>query len=123
MPIAMQDGMVAHILDLLQDWGGVSARRMFGGHGLYRDGAMFGLLARETLYLRVDARNRPDFLAAGAQPFRYRRGDKGEVEIQAYMECPPDLLEEEGALVRWAEQALEAARAAKPKTKRRAAKD
>src|SRR3954471_4007752 len=119
MPIAMQDGLVAHILDMLREWGGVSARRMFGGHGLYRDGAMLGLIARETLYLRVDERNRADFLAAGCKPFRYRRGNKGEVEIKAYMECPPDILEEEEAMVRWASQALDDARPANPASKSR----
>ena len=120
MPIAGQEGFIAHILDLLQDWDGVSARRMFSGYGLYREGAMFGLVARETLYFRVDAGNRPDFIAAGAQPFRYRRSADREVAIQAYMECPPDLLEDEEALIGWARRALaaaHAANAAKPKRK------
>src|SRR5258706_8809011 len=104
-----QDGLVAHIRDMLQDWGGVSVRRMFGGHGLYREGAMFGLIARETLYLRVDDRNRPDFLAAGSQTFRYQRAPAREVEIKGYMECPPDVLEEAEAMVRWAKGAEAAA--------------
>ncbi len=76
-------GLVAHILDLLADWGGVSARRMFSGHGLYRHGTIFGLMIRDTLYLRVDGRNRPDFLAAGSRPFSYRRGPSKEVRSGA----------------------------------------
>jgi len=27
----MHDGLVARILDMLRDWGGISARRMFSG--------------------------------------------------------------------------------------------
>ncbi|HTY68011.1 MAG TPA: TfoX/Sxy family protein [Alphaproteobacteria bacterium] len=115
----MQDGFVAHVLDLLGDWGGVSARRMFRSYGLYRQGAMFGLISRDTLYLRVDDRNRPDFTAAGSRPFRYMRGPKREVEIPGYMECPPDILEDAEEMVRWATAALAAARTAKAAKKKK----
>ncbi|HTP82132.1 MAG TPA: TfoX/Sxy family protein [Alphaproteobacteria bacterium] len=117
----MQDGFVAHVLDLLGDWGGVSTRRMFRSYGLYRNGAMFGLISRDTLYLRVDDRNRPDFAAAGSRPFSYQRGASKQVEIPGYMECPPDILEDAEEMVRWATAALTAARtakAAKKKTRR-----
>jgi DNA transformation protein and related proteins len=114
----MADGFVAHILDLLGDWGGVSTRRMFRSYGLYRNGAMFGLISRDTLYLRVDDRNRPDFISAGSRAFRYNRGPSKngrgrEVEIPGYMECPPDVLEDADEMVRWASAALAAAAAAK----------
>jgi DNA transformation protein len=116
----MHDGLVAHILDLLADWGGVSARRMFSGYGLYRHGAIFGLIIRDTLYLRVDERTRPDFLAAGSRPFSYRRGPSKQVEIRSYMECPPDLLEDADELARWATSALATARTAKTRAKPKA---
>jgi DNA transformation protein and related proteins len=109
----MSDGLVAHVLDLLADWGGVSARRMFRSHGLYRQGAMFGLVSRDVLYLRVDDRNRPEFVAAGSRPFRYQRGPDREVEIGGYMECPPDVIEAADDLVAWATKALAAAVSAK----------
>lgn len=108
------DGLVAHILDMLQDFGGVSARRMFSGYGLFRQGAMFGLISRDTLYLRVDGRNRPDFVAAGSRVFRYRRAPAREIEIRGYMECPPDILEDTEAMLRWAKAAASASLAAKP---------
>ena len=124
MSHAMQEGLVAHILDMLRDLPGVAARRMFGGHGLYCQGAMFGLIAGDTLYLRVDEGNRADFLAAGSRSFRYRRGKAGEVEISGYMECPPEILEEGEAMVGWARRSVAAAvaaKAAKPTGKRRKA--
>jgi DNA transformation protein and related proteins len=119
------DGFVAHVLDLLGDWGGVSTRRMFRSYGLHRSGAMFGLISRDTLYLRVDDRNRPDFVAAGSRAFRYTRGPTRQVEIPGYMECPPDILEDAEEMVRWATAALAAAAAAKsthakPKSRKRA---
>jgi DNA transformation protein len=115
------DGLVAHILDMVRDWGSVSARRMFSGYGLFRQGAMFGLIARDTFYLRVDDRNRPDFTAAGSRVFTYRR-EAREVELRGYMECPPDILEDPEEMLRWAKAAASAAITAlaeKPPSKRR----
>jgi DNA transformation protein len=109
----MSEGLVAHVLDLLADWGGVSARRMFRSYGLYRQGAMFGLVSKDVLYLRVDERSRADFVAAGSRAFRYQRGPDREIEIGAYMECPPDVIEAADDMVAWATKALGAARAAK----------
>ena len=122
MTSPLRDGLVAHILDMLQDFGGISARRMFSGYGLFRQGAMFGLISRDTLYLRVDDRTRPDFIAAGSRVFRYSRGPTREIEIRGYMECPPDILEDSEEMLRWATAAASAALAAKParpKAKRR----
>jgi TfoX/Sxy family transcriptional regulator of competence genes len=120
----MNDGLVVHILDMLRDWGGISARRMFSGYGLFRQGAMFGLISRDTLYLRVDDRNRPDFVAARSRVFRYSRGPSREIEIRGYMDCPPDILEYAEAMLRWANAAASAApaaKSAKPTRKRRRA--
>jgi DNA transformation protein and related proteins len=124
MSSSPRDGLVAHILDMLGDFGGISARRMFSGYGLFRQGAMFGLISRDTLYLRVDDRNRPDFVAAGSRVFRYSRGPTREIEIRGYMECPPDILEDAEEMLRWAKAAASAALAAKPvkpRAKRRSA--
>ncbi|HSM23090.1 MAG TPA: TfoX/Sxy family protein, partial [Rubrivivax sp.] len=61
---------VVHILDRLQPLGAVTARAMFGGHGIYCDGVMFALIAEDVLYFKVDDQNRPRFEALGAGPFR-----------------------------------------------------
>lgn len=49
---------VAHVLELMRPWATVRARRMFGGHGLYRDALMFALEADEQLYVKVDAQSK-----------------------------------------------------------------
>jgi DNA transformation protein len=67
MPIS--DGFIDYVIDQLSAWGEVSARKMFGGAGLYRDGTMFGLIADDVAYLKVDDSNREDFVKAGASPF------------------------------------------------------
>jgi DNA transformation protein and related proteins len=102
---------VSHVLDLMAGWGGVSARRMFGGHGIYRSGVMFALIADDTLYFKVDARNRGDFEAAGTRPFVYSR--KSDAVTLSYWEAPPELFDDAEAMIAWARRALDAALAGK----------
>jgi DNA transformation protein len=104
---------VAHVLDLMSDWGGVSARRLFGGYGLYRQGVMFGLVAYDALYFRVDARNRPEFEAAGMRPFVY--DGKGTSIEMPYWEAPSELFDDSESMTRWAQCALDAAVGAQAK--------
>lgn len=96
-----------HVLDLLRSWGGVSARKMFGGYGLYRDAVMFALIAEDTLYFKVDDLNRAAFAAAGMRPFTYE-GKAKPIEM-SYWETPPDALDEASALIALARGALDAA--------------
>jgi DNA transformation protein len=67
--MAVSDEFINYVIDQLAGWGEVTARRMFGGAGLYRDGTMFGLIADDVAYLKVDDSNREDFVKAGASPF------------------------------------------------------
>lgn len=110
MPDSGSD-FVDHVLDLLSDWGGVSARKMFGGYGLYKQGAMFALVAEDVLYFKVDTRNRPLFQQLGMSPFTYD-GNGKPVEMP-YWETPPDALDDGAALTDFARGALDAALAAK----------
>jgi DNA transformation protein and related proteins len=102
---------VDHVLDLLTPWGGVSARKMFGGYGLYKQGAMFALVAEDVLYFKVDDRNRPLFQQLGMTPFTY--DGQGKPVEMPYWETPPDALDDGAALIDFARGALDAALAAK----------
>ena len=102
-----------HILDLLSEVEGVTARGMFGGAGLYLDGIMFGLLSsQEGFYLRVDDENRPDFEALGSGPFV--PFEDGRMRMP-YYEVPPEIMEDADELAEWARRAWEAARRDKKK--------
>jgi DNA transformation protein and related proteins len=107
---------VATVLDLLRPWGGVAARRMFGGHGLYRQGVMFGLVSDDALYLKVDDRNRPAFEAAGMGPFTYET-KSGTITIGSYYEAPAALFDEAEEMLAWVRPALDAALRTKAGTK------
>ena len=74
--MASSAGFRDHVLDLMAALGPVTARRMFGGFGIYLDGVMFALIADDILYLKVDDRTRPDYEAAGSAPFRPRQKGK-----------------------------------------------
>src|SRR5438045_7211029 len=49
------------VLDQLEEVGEVTARSMFGGVGLYHRGIFFGIIARDSLYLKVGDANRADY--------------------------------------------------------------
>jgi DNA transformation protein and related proteins len=79
------------------------ARSMFGGVGIYAGKLFFALIADDTLYLKVDSTNRPDFERLGMRPFQ-PYGEGGEV--MQYYQVPADLLEDSEALRPWAEKAI-----------------
>ncbi len=119
--MAATDALVAHCLELLAPMGRASAHRMFGGHGLRIDGVFMALIAFDRLYLKVDAQTRPQFEAAGCEPFVYE--GKGRAVTMSYWTVPAEALESPALMRPWAMLALEAAwraaRQAKPKPLRR----
>jgi len=101
--MSVSDGFVEFMLDQLSQWRHVTARRMFGGVGLYRDGKMFGLIADDVAYLKVDGSNRKEYVEAGSSPFK-PYPDK--TTTMSYFEVPTDVLDDPEELVKWAEQSL-----------------
>jgi DNA transformation protein len=106
--MAVSPEYLDYLRDQLEGFGPFDTRRMFGGAGLFRGGLMFALVAGDTLYLKVDDRNRPDFEAAGMEPFGYERKGKAAA-LKSYYEAPPDLLEDADAFTAWARRAFDAA--------------
>jgi DNA transformation protein len=107
MPIS--DEFVDYVIDQLSAWGEVSSRKMFGGAGLYHDGMMFGLVADDVAYLKVDDSNREDFVRAGASPFN-PYPDKVKTAVMSYYEIPADVLESPTVLAEWAQRSFDIAR-------------
>ena len=61
------DRIVGQLLPL----GPVRARAMFGGFGIFHEDLMFGLIAFNRPYFKVDEESKPRFEAAGCEPFVY----------------------------------------------------
>ena len=98
---------IAHVLDLLAAFGRCSARAMFGGHGLYREGQIFGIVIDERVYLKADEATRPRFEAAGSAPFVYRDGKR--TITMSYWYVPDEAMDSPADMREWAELAWEAA--------------
>ena len=96
------------MLDQLEELGGVTPRSMFGGVGLYHRGVFFGILARDTLYLKVGDSNRADYERAGMKPFRPYPDRSGSMN---YYAVPLDVLESAPELAIWTAKAIAVARA------------
>ena len=67
--MAAASALLDYLIDQLAPLGDVRGRPMFGGHGLYLNGAIVGIIDDEMLYLKVDAGNRAAFEAESMKPF------------------------------------------------------
>ena len=107
--------LVEHCTELLGSIGACTSRRMFGGYGFYIDGLFVALISDERLFLKTDANSRPQFEAAGSEPFVFHK--EGQPVPTSYFSAPEQAMESPGLMQPWARLALEAAlraRAAKP---------
>jgi DNA transformation protein and related proteins len=111
--LAVSDDFRDYVLEQLAVAGKASARRMFGGVGLYLDGLFFALIADDTLYFKTDDTNKLRFVQAGSRqfcPFPDR-----PTHVMAYWEVPAEVLEDPEELRNWTREALSAALAARTK--------
>lgn len=98
--------MADRLLDELAPLGDVTAKKMFGGHGIFADGVMFALVdSAGTPFLRANAETAAGFEAAGSDPH-------GKMP---YWEIPDGVLADTDSLTAWAEQAHDVAVDAKKK--------
>jgi DNA transformation protein len=98
---------IPFVQEFLEDWAQVSARRMFGGHGLYHEGLMFAIVMDQQLYLKADEVNRPEFEALGLAPFTYAM--KGKDVALSYWAAPDTIFDDQQEAVNWAQSAWDAA--------------
>lgn len=106
--MAERSELLDYLVDQLAPLGDARGRCMFGGHGLYLDGLIIGIIAFDSFYLKVDGDNRADFEAAGSAPFAY--DGKGKPIVMPYWECPAEVMEDPDRLRAWALKSLAASR-------------
>ena len=111
------DGFLAFVLDQLDGIEHVTSRAMFGGTGLYAGSVFFGIIYRDILYLKVDARTRPDYERAGMKPFTPYASRPTTMQ---YYEVPAEVLEDGEDLAAWARKAIAAAERSATRKKPRA---
>ena len=115
----MRNDDLEHLRDLFSAFAPVAFKAMFGGHGIYRDGRILGIVVDGVPYLKVDEATRGDFEAAGSAPFAYEA--RGRVVAMRYWRAPDAALDSPEDFRPWARRAWEAAlRAPPPKAKKSA---
>ena len=79
------EGLVQFLLDQIDD-PAVTARAMFGGHGVYRDERMFAIVYNDAAYMKVSdeesaTTDRPPFRPGGNRTFwSFREISASELE-------------------------------------------
>lgn len=110
------DFVVSEFVDYLRDvfaaFGQVNARKMFGGHGIYFDDCMFGLVADDTLYLKADEQNVHRFNELDLPAFEYTKSDGRPMKMSFFL-APESIYEDHEEAAEWATHAWEAAKRAK----------
>lgn len=96
-----------YLQEVFELFGPISARKMFGGYGIYHQGLMFGLVADDTLYLKADAENLGYFQELELGPFEYSK--QGKVMKMSYYLAPDEIMDDREQAAIWAQRSFAAA--------------
>ena len=99
---------IAHVLELMRPSGRASARAMFGGHGMYVDGLIVGIVVEDVLYLKTDDETRPAYTRRELAPFCYTTKE-GRAHAMSYHRAPDEAGEGPEAMREWLRPAIGAA--------------
>ena len=115
------DEFRAFVLEQLAGVDSVLARAMFGGVGLYANGVFFGILAADTLYLKVDDSNRGQYEAEGMTAFQpYPDKPYSDKPMtMSYYQVPASVLEDRDELAAWVRASVRVAARVAPRKVRR----
>lgn len=81
----------------LQPIGGITTKKMFGGHGVFHEGKMFGIVdSKGRAFLKADDSNKADFENSGSE--RHSR--------MPYFSIPEKVLDDVDELIRWANDSI-----------------
>jgi DNA transformation protein and related proteins len=94
---------VDYVVELMAGWAAVSARKMFGGYGLYREGLMFALIVEDELFFKTDANNVAQFERAGCHPFVYQ--SQTRTVQMSYWSAPAASLDSPAEMGEWCQSA------------------
>jgi DNA transformation protein len=121
--MAVSNGFLDQIAELLASLGHVTARKMFGGASLYCDGTIFAIVEDDVLYFKGDETSKRRYEDEGLKQFDYE-GKTGPVSMP-YWRAPERLFDEQDEMLEWAREALSAsangARSKTAKTRKAAA--
>jgi len=94
-----KSGFVEYILDLLSCYKKVTARRMFGGYGIYSNKIIFALIIDNELYFKIDGQLAQEYKKYGSYPFTYQRNN--QTIAFSYWYVPVEIIEDSDLLKDW----------------------
>ena len=99
--------------DVLSHIDGITSKRMFGGFGLYKDGAIFAIITSDSeLYFKVDDTNRAQFEKHGSEPFVYIGHKTKKPTQMPYWILPSEIMEDKEVIEMWVEQSARISKSA-----------
>jgi DNA transformation protein len=118
---------IAYAVDLIEGFGAVEVKKMFGGASLTRDGVGFAILDDDTFFVKADLAMGAEMKAQGSKPWSYSIAKDGSVREIAYWSLPAGAADDPDEATILAKRsyaiAVKAAAAkAKPKAKKAARK-
>lgn len=103
----MNKGFIEYIKDLLEPFGPITTRAMFGGYGIYKAGVIVGIVAENELYLKADAKVAEYFKSLGSEPFTYMAN--GKRVAMSYWKVLPEIIDQEELLGDWVDRSYKVA--------------
>ncbi|UCM86110.1 MAG: TfoX/Sxy family protein [Rickettsia endosymbiont of Culicoides impunctatus] len=97
---------IEYIKDILAPFGQITTRAMFGSYGIYKDGVIIGIVARNELYFKIDNKVVEYLKSFVSEPFTYNSSNK--LITISYWKVLPEILEQEEKLVNLVSMAFDA---------------
>lgn len=99
---------ISEIMQKLSAFGHMSARRMFGGYGIYKDGIIIALADDEELYFKSVPTSEVYYQSFGSTPFIYE-GQLRPIQL-SYWKVPEDVMNDPKTLEKWVEIAFQSSK-------------
>lgn len=96
--------VISDIIERLSLFGEISARRLFGGYGVYKDGIIIALVADEELYFKSIPSTQAYYESFGSTPFVYD-GQRRPIQL-SYWKVSEDVFNDLVTLEKWVETAF-----------------
>ena len=94
-----QDSVAAaeELVDKLGSIGGITSKRMFGGHGIFHENKMFALIdSKGQCFLKADDTNKSDF----------EEKDSFQHSRMPYYSIPDEVINNPKLLIEWAKKSI-----------------
>jgi len=89
----------SHVAELLEEYGDIKIKSMFGGYGVFLNEKIIGIIADEELYFKSPKDNLVFKEEYGAEQFAYEA--KGKPVKMSYYKAPSEIFDDSTMLKKW----------------------